>query len=134
MVATVCLLIASSVKNSSSSPHDLICLSSTVVMFMCKSSVALHAVSSGSCVTALLRCVACVERSLSPHSFSLRIRGKRHKCRQLCDVIDITHTCRSRDLCGILFISIELHVNVFCNLGEGVRSIFCPKKSFALRS
>src|SRR5258707_6531491 len=101
MVATVCLLITSSVENSSSSPHDLICSSSTVAMFMCELSVALHAISSGSCVIAVLRCAAFVERSLSPHSFSLRIRGKRHKCRQLCDVVDVTHTCRLHDLCGI---------------------------------
>jgi hypothetical protein len=68
-----------------------------------------------------------------PQSFSLRVREEKgHKCAQLRDVVDVAHTCRSRDLGGILFISIELRVNVFRDLREGVRSVFRPKKVFCI--
>ena len=50
------------------------------------------------------------------------------KVAQLRDVVDVAHTCRSCDLCGILLIPNKLSVDVFRNLGEGIRGIFCPEK------
>lgn len=59
-----CLLIASSVLKSSSSPRFLICSSRAVAIFICVSRVAFRAVSSGNCVMAVFKCAAFVERSL----------------------------------------------------------------------
>ena len=64
MACAVCFEIASSVLKSSSSPRRLISSRSAVAMFMCVSSTALRAVSSGSAVIAVLRCAAFAERSL----------------------------------------------------------------------
>lgn len=50
-----CLLTASSVLKSSSSPRFLICSNNAVAIFMCVSNVALRAVSSGNCVMAVFK-------------------------------------------------------------------------------
>ena len=60
-----CLEIASSVLNNSSRPRSLICSSRAVAMFMCVSSVAFLAVSSGKAVMAVLRWDVLAEGSLT---------------------------------------------------------------------
>lgn len=63
-VTLACLPMDSSMLNSSSRPRFLISSRRAVAIFMCVSSVALRAVSSGKAVMAVLRCAAFVERSL----------------------------------------------------------------------
>jgi hypothetical protein len=50
------------------------------------------------------------------------------KVAQLRDVINVAHTCRSRNLGGILLVPIELRVNLFRDLGKGIRGILGPEK------
>lgn len=127
MWTLTCLLAASSVLKSSSRPLFLICSSSAVAIFMCVSSVALRAVSSGSCVIAVFKCAAFDERSLCVVSYML-LNVYRSTNSQLRNIIDITHTRRSCNFCGILLILVQLSIDVFSNLRERVRSIFCPEK------
>ena len=80
-----CLVIASSMLNSSSKPRFLISSSRVVAIFMCVSSVALRAVSSGKAVMAVLRCAAFAERSLcrsqQSHSFMVAEALTLEQCR-----------------------------------------------------
>lgn len=78
-VATACLLIAFSVEKSLWSLWDLICLNSAVVISMCKLRGTLQAVSSNSCMIAVLRWATFPKRSLSPHTFSSKVIAKKRR-------------------------------------------------------
>lgn len=96
-------------------------------MFMWVSSVALRAVSSGSAVIAVLRWAAFADRSLRPYQLSPR-RPQDEESIHLSDIIHVTNTSGPRDLSGILLVPVQLCVNVFRDLWEGVCGILCPEE------
>jgi hypothetical protein len=128
--------MASSVLKSSSNPRCLICSKSAVAIFICVSSVAFLAVSSGNCVMAVFKCAAFVTRSLStPKRISLVSFTEPHKetrNSQLRNIVNVADTRTPSDLSGVLLILIELDINLLCHLWEGVGCVSRPEEIFGV--
>ena len=135
--------------NNSSRPRFLICSSKAVAMFMCVSSVAFRAVSSGSCVIAVFRCAALLERSLVVISATGQIQKT---ITYICDTSPMSLTPVDRVISAASCLYLR-KVNLYqldhhtdpphrlssvsmssATCGNGFTAFFAQKKSFESRS